>query len=862
MSLLNPSLFRKKNIVTQEEAPFSGFVLQDNQKHDENDTLIHCLVKGSIIFSATFGCIHGVLTEFRISYNYASVFTVIFLVSMALSFMHVRKWIFNIGYPVLFLLFTSALFRNRTLANSGFQAFINIFNEAYSKHFLLNFTRESTELVSNRFLAVTTTAIFVGIFIAILINVAIFNDMYYLSVFNFTFWPLQLGIYIGQYPSYVAFVFVFYAFFATCFLKLSGHYHFIHSGKQKTYHFSYQKKDKSYVFHKSNARTMAGLCTFAGIIALFFSIFCSLSVKSSESEALHSGSLKSSLDENVKILVQSGISGMFNRYEATGGMSGGKLGGVRSVRPDYETDLIVTFVPYAFERIYLKSYTGAFYTSTEWLAPTQENGYIYSNVDENQIAFMESKTMYELMFNQIAPLMSAKMKIENVDASTNYLYLPYFTSNAPDHSRVTKESTLTGVSALDQTIEVSFIPYSVSNYGISNSDANLYDFYKTEEEQEMVRAYKTEAYNNYLSIPMSIRDEIDSYHELIGESPDMDEQITMIRDFLYSNYTYDMSPGATPYNKDYVTYFLKEQKRGYCAHFATAATLLLRSYGIPARYVEGYVIDQSNISESGKIADYAYNDFFSGENPIENSHVISVEIPDGNAHAWTEVYIENFGWIPVDMTPPSTEKEEVSYSEFLSALQGLFSGNMENQTNQTDYTENDYSDLFNSVQIGNSPVFIWFLVIIILILSVPALLKGIRVFTAYRKRRRDYRHGIYASSIIFEYLRMKNKVEKRTGKNGKKATIHLPEEASAKKKAKNTSIRLPEELCDRILDYMHVYQQNKKVRQMEEFLHKQNTSINELFSLTQKCIYSGAPITKKDADILIRFYRVAYKMFS
>ena len=98
MSLLNPSFFQKKNIVTGEDAPFSGFILQDHQKQDENDTLIHCLVKGSIIFSATFGCIHGVLTEFRISYNYASVFAVIFLVSMALSFMHVRKWIFNIVY--------------------------------------------------------------------------------------------------------------------------------------------------------------------------------------------------------------------------------------------------------------------------------------------------------------------------------------------------------------------------------------------------------------------------------------------------------------------------------------------------------------------------------------------------------------------------------------------------------------------------------------------------------------------------------------------------------------------------------------------------------------------------------------------
>ena len=323
-----------------------------------------------------------------------------------------------------------------------------------------------------------------------------------------------------------------------------------------------------------------------------------------------------------------------------------------------------------------------------------------------------------------------------------------------------------------------------------------------------------------------------------------------------------MSPGATPYNKDYVTYFLKEQKRGYCAHFATAATLLLRSYGIPARYVEGYVIDQSNISESGKIADYAYNDFFSGENPIENSQVISVEIPDGNAHAWTEVYIENFGWIPVDMTPPSTEKEEVSYSEFLSALQGLFSGNMQNQTNQTDYAGNDYSDLFNSVQIGNSPVFIWFLVIIILILSIPALLAGIRIFTAYRKRRREYRQGIYDSSIIFEYLRMKNKVEKRMGKDDKETTFRLSKGSSAKKNVQKTSIRLPEELCDRLLEYIQVHQQNKKVRQMEQFLQKQNTSINELFSLTQKCIYSGTPIMKEDADILIQFYRVAYKMVS
>ncbi|MBQ1171105.1 MAG: transglutaminase domain-containing protein [Lachnospiraceae bacterium] len=846
MSLLNLSLFQKKNIISQEVQPFSGFILHDNQNHDANDTLIHCFVKGTIICSATFGAIHGILTEFDISYNYALVFAIIFLASMALSFMHMNKWIFNIGYPLLFILFASSLFKNRTLANSGFQAFINIFNEAYSKHFLLNFTRESTELVSNRFLSVTTTSIFVGIFIAILVNVAIFHDMYYLSVFNFTFWPLQLGIYIGQYPSYVAFVFVFYAYFATCFLKLSGHYHFIGSGKKKTYHFAYQIKEEAYIFHKSNARTMAGLCTFAGIIALFFSIFCSLSVKNSETESMHSGALKSSLDENVKILVQSGISGMFNRYEATGGISAGKLGGIRSVRPDYETDLIATFVPYAYERIYLKSYTGAFYTSTEWMAPTKENGYIYSNIDENQIAFTESKTMYELMNNQITPLMSAKMLIENVGASTNYQYLPYFVESLPEHSHITKESTLTGISPLNRTVEVSFIPYSVTNFGISNSDSNLYDFYKTEEEQEMARAYKTEAYNNYLSIPMSIQDEIDSYHELIGESPDMDEQITLIRNFLYSNYTYDMSPGSTPYNKDYVTYFLGEQKRGYCAHFATAATLLLRSYGIPARYVEGYVIDQSDIAEKGKITDYSFNDFFTGTKFLTGNQIISVEIPDGNAHAWTEVYIDNFGWIPVDMTPPSTDKEEISYNEFLSALSGLLSGNMgENQTQQIEYTGNDYSDLFNSIQIGTSPVFICFLITIFLVLSAPITIKGIQIYFAYRKRHKDYCHGIYKSSIAFAYRQLKNRVEKYTNRHGFKASIHLPED-----------------LCEQICDFIGKNQKNKKVRHLEHFLQKQKISINELFSLTQQCIYSNAHINKKEADVLIEFYRIANKMIS
>ena len=60
-------------------------------------------------------------------------------------------------------------------------------------------------------------------------------------------------------------------------------------------------------------------------------------------------------------------------------------------------------------------------------------------------------------------------------------------------------------------------------------------------------------------------------------------------------------------------------------HYASAATLMLRAMGIPARYVTGYVAD---VPSSGH-----------------------VNVPDSAAHAWVEVYIPGYGWEPVEVTP-------------------------------------------------------------------------------------------------------------------------------------------------------------------------------------------------------------------
>lgn len=87
---------------------------------------------------------------------------------------------------------------------------------------------------------------------------------------------------------------------------------------------------------------------------------------------------------------------------------------------------------------------------------------------------------------------------------------------------------------------------------------------------------------------------------------------------------YDPATPAMEAGEDFVNHFLTEG-RGYCVHFATAGTLLLRLQGIPARYVSGYAVQ---LDQRGRGS-----------------------VQDSDAHAWVEVYIDGCGWYPVEMTP-------------------------------------------------------------------------------------------------------------------------------------------------------------------------------------------------------------------
>jgi len=90
-----------------------------------------------------------------------------------------------------------------------------------------------------------------------------------------------------------------------------------------------------------------------------------------------------------------------------------------------------------------------------------------------------------------------------------------------------------------------------------------------------------------------------------------------------------------------------ETKAGYCVHFATAATLLARLKGIPARYVTGFL----------------YYPLSSEDTPIASSVSPERVITGLNAHAWVELWLPGKGWVTFEPTPPFREEADLLRAE-------------------------------------------------------------------------------------------------------------------------------------------------------------------------------------------------------
>ena len=96
-----------------------------------------------------------------------------------------------------------------------------------------------------------------------------------------------------------------------------------------------------------------------------------------------------------------------------------------------------------------------------------------------------------------------------------------------------------------------------------------------------------------------------------------------VADWLVANKRYSLSVERPA--GDVVDAFLFGMEAGYCTYFATAMATMLRTVGVPARFVSGYTPGQR-----------------AGDRWVVRGY---------DAHAWVEVYVPGHGWVDFDPTP-------------------------------------------------------------------------------------------------------------------------------------------------------------------------------------------------------------------
>lgn len=150
--------------------------------------------------------------------------------------------------------------------------------------------------------------------------------------------------------------------------------------------------------------------------------------------------------------------------------------------------------------------------------------------------------------------------------------------------------------------------------------------------------YPAEIRAAYLQIPDSLPQRVKELASAItSQASSPYDKAALVEAYLKNHYTYSLKEAVVPRpGQDFTDAFLFDGKSGYCDYFSTAMTVLLRSAGIPARWVKGFA--PGDVQPEASSA--------TGAQPV-----LAVTVKNKHAHSWVEVYFPHAGWIPFDPTP-------------------------------------------------------------------------------------------------------------------------------------------------------------------------------------------------------------------
>ena len=279
------------------------------------------------------------------------------------------------------------------------------------------------------------------------------------------------------------------------------------------------------------------------------------------------------------------------------------------------------------EDMYLKDFTGGFYTDGTW--EPADDKIVFERMNQNTLHWEQWEGWIANLYESLYFAMN-RSAVRRPRAESREMFIEYNKNlaehwYAPYYSRWDKNFWNP-----ENYAEFKLEYFERGEVEIQWGDVNRYFETARDWYHEVQDAYLKEAEAVYTEVP---KEEVPGISNLCDEHPmeSRDEALEFIRKYLREQASYTRTPGMVPLHKDPVEFFLFEKKEGYCQHFASAAVLMFRLYGIPARYAAGYRISRS---------DFAY----------QEDGTWHAAVTDASAHAWPEIFVEDYGWIPVEVT--------------------------------------------------------------------------------------------------------------------------------------------------------------------------------------------------------------------
>lgn len=278
------------------------------------------------------------------------------------------------------------------------------------------------------------------------------------------------------------------------------------------------------------------------------------------------------------------------------------------------------------------------------------------------------------------------LSVKNVGANKKYLYLPYECAVTPS------DYENDGTAAINKTENlVASGIYGANEYsfkametmaGKLKSATTITGGSSNVSSQKMTERYKEYVNSTCVFLNKETKTLISSATEgNLQDNLSVLAIINRVKNFMKSSITYTENPGTIPAGEDFAKWFFEDKKSGYDVQYAAAAVMMFRYYGIPSRYVEGYLLTPETVNNAGTSE--------------------QVTVSQKYAHAWPEIYLDGMGWIPVEVTPKyenvmgtpyyQTQETAVSNSDATDS-------SLKDKENQKDTTEESQENQNRSTQ--------------------------------------------------------------------------------------------------------------------------------------------------------------------